>query len=237
MKFFVILFIYILNFNSLAQEKSLWDDFTSPVTTPAIYVTISGLAATALVVASKDLESYKKRESFDEARPFRDYGVIGETLGWGFLNLGYMSYQYYQAYENNSNSTNIEAGNHMLKASAFAFGWTILGKTLVHEKRPGYPDDDNSFPSGHSSASFAFASVVAARHGWYYGGPAYFAAFFIAMSRINDDFHYLHDTLIGATIGAAYGWGIYYNYQRTNQAYILPTPLRDGGKIDIVWNF
>lgn len=231
-----IIFTLVILFcmQTFSQDLKLWDDFTSPVTTDAGYITIAGLSATALVVASKDLETYRKRESFDEARPFRDYGAVGEMLGWGFLNVGYISYQYYNSY---SNHTSYEAGNHMLKASGFALAWTMLGKTFVHEKRPGYPDDDQSFPSGHSAQNFAFASVVAARHGWYYGGPAYLLAFFIAMSRINDDFHYLHDTLMGATIGAAYGWGIYYNYQSQKNAYILPSILEDGAKFDLVWNF
>ncbi|MFN8369553.1 MAG: phosphatase PAP2 family protein [Bacteriovoracaceae bacterium] len=83
-------------------------------------------------------------------------------------------------------------------------------KSVVNEKRPGYPEKHDSFPSGHSTASFAFASYVAGEHGWWWGSAAYALAGFIAISRINDDFHYLHDTLAGATIGASYGWGIYF---------------------------
>ncbi|EQC46092.1 phosphatase PAP2 family protein [Bacteriovorax sp. Seq25_V] len=239
MRRFLILLCYILlSFNSLADNSSwgLWDDFTSPLTTDAKYITLGGLAASALVVASKDLDTYRKSESFDEARPFGKYGIIGEAIGWGFLNAGYATYFYLDG-KFRGNETSYELSSHMAKASLFSLGWVMIGKTFIKEKRPGYPDDDSSFPSGHSAASFAFASVVAARHGWGYGSGAYALAFFIAMSRINDDFHYLHDTLVGATIGAAYGWGTFYNYENKKSYVIIPSPVYDGAKLDIVWNF
>ncbi len=228
----MILIFSSLSIMAASSSWGLWDDFTSPLTTDAKYITLGGLSATALVIASKDLESYRKSESFDEAKPFGKYGVVGEAIGWGFLNAGYSAYFYFDG-----KADAIENSQHMAKATLFSLGWVMLTKTLVKEKRPGYPDDDSSFPSGHSAASFAFASVVTARHGWGYGSGAYALAFFIAMSRINDDFHYLHDTLVGATIGAAYGWGTFYHYENKKPYIVIPSPINDGAKLDIVWNF
>lgn len=236
---YLVIFLFCFNIYSVDHDSMLqtaWDDFKSPVTTDAKYITMAGLSSSLLVIASKDLETYKKRESFDKARPFRDYGRIGEIIGWGFLNASYASYQYFSSLKHN-NPYQRELANHMTKATLYPLFWTTLGKTIIHEKRPGYPDDDQSFPSGHSAASFAFASVIAARHGWYYGGASYLLAIFIAMSRINDDFHYLHDTLVGATIGAAYGWGTFYNYDEKKNTFWIPSPVNDGAKLEFVYLF
>lgn len=210
---------------SQTKSFSLLDDLSSPFTTDAKYITLGGLSAATIVYFNKSTRTYRKRESFKDAQPFGDYGFIGETVGWGFLNVIYTVSAYtYGKYYNDIES--LKAAEHMAKASFYSLGVTMTLKKLINEKRPGYPDDPDSFPSGHSSASFAFASVVAARHGWYWGGLAYTTAAFVSLSRINDDFHYLHDVLFGMTIGASYGWGLYHQYENGSPYFltVLPTP-------------
>lgn len=233
MKYIILLLFISTSVN--ASKLNLWDDFTSPVTTDAKYITLGGLASALAVYGNKDSRTYRKRESLKEAQPFGNYGVIGDAMGKGFLNVGYALFYFgHGYYYNNSSST--KNGEHMAKASFFSTGLTMVLKTLINERRPGYPDDENSFPSGHASGSFAFASVVTARHGWYWGGASYAIATFISISRINDDFHYLHDVLVGATIGAAYGWGTYYNYKNGMNYYFSPILLKSGGGMNISWN-
>lgn len=219
-----------------ASDLNVWSDFTSPVTTDAKYITLGGLVTTAMVFANKDFRTYRKRESFDDARPFGSYGFVGEYLGYGILNATYVATTYYLGSKYNDEEY-LKASEHMAKATFYSTAMTTVLKYSISERRPGYPDDDNSFPSGHSSASFAFASVIAARHGWYWGGLAYGTASFVALSRINDDFHYLHDVLFGMTIGAAYGWGIYYNYQSGAPYFLTAVPLIDGAGVTFAMEF
>ena len=112
----------------------------------------------------------------------------------------------------------------MLKASAFAGGTTTVLKRVFNERRPD-KGDRLSFPSGHSTTAFAFASVVAMEHEWYYGVSAYSLASLVAMSRINDNVHYLHDVVFGATIGITYGVSLYYLQKKNSNIgfSILPT--------------
>lgn len=227
--------IFLSSF-SHARDLNIWNDFTSPVTTDAKYITLGGLTATAMVFANKDFRTYRKRESFDDARPFGNYGFIGEYLGYGFLNAVYTLTAYYYGTQTGEEKY-FQAAEHMAKASLYSSGLTLVLKTAINERRPGYPDDSNSFPSGHSSASFAFASVIAARHGWYWGGLAYGTATFVALSRINDDFHYLHDVLFGMTIGAAYGWGIYNNYKNGAPYFLTAIPLDGGAGVTFAMEF
>lgn len=222
--------------NTQENAPTLWSDFTAPVSTNARYITMGGILAAGLVYLNKSSHIYRKRVSYDDARPFGDYGFIGNYLGLGILNAIYIGGSYFYGKSQGSNES-IEASQHMAKASIYSLGLIYALKKAVKEKRPGYPDDYDSFPSGHSSGSFSFASVIAARHGWYWGGGAYALASFIAFSRINDDYHYLHDVIFGMTIGASYGWGTYYNYKSKSKNHITLLPERGGASIALSMPF
>jgi len=61
-----------------------------------------------------------------------------------------------------------------------------------------------SFPSGHTSASFATATVITRKWGWRAGVPAYAMATFVGVSRLQN-VHYLSDVAFGAALGVAAG--------------------------------
>lgn len=240
MKFLILL---ILSFNSYAldQVETNWssrfvEEFSSPVTTDAKYILGGALISAGMVYVNKGHRTYDKRESFEDAKPFGKYGHIGDVLGWGFLNglytVGHFLYGHYGQSEKN-----LKASEHMLKASIYTLLVTASLKTVIKERRPGYPEDRSSFPSGHSSMSFAFASVVAAQNGWGYGSLAYGLATYISVSRINDDWHYLHDVLTGMGIGAAYGWGLKYAFDEGLPFQFAIVPLPGGGNFSLAYDF
>lgn len=153
-------------------------------------------------------------------------GEFGGDIGYGFLNASYIVGQYFFG-----GSKGAERASHMLEATFYTVGTTVALKSSIHETRPGYPDEHDSFPSGHASASFAFASVVTAQHGWYWGSLAHLGAIFISFSRLNDEWHYFHDVTAGMTIGMSYGWGVFFNNKDYGKPYwlsILPTTRLDG---------
>lgn len=65
------------------------------------------------------------------------------------------------------------------------------------------PPTDFSFPSGHTSISFAIAFVLYALLPRRWGIPAVVTAFLIGLSRLYLEFHYPSDVLAGAIIGFA----------------------------------
>ena len=76
-------------------------------------------------------------------------------------------------------------------------------KAITREKRPD-SDEHNSFPSGHTSAAFAVATIQSALHPreaalWFGGATA------IGLSRIRLNRHHPQDVLAGALLG--YGVG------------------------------
>lgn len=85
------------------------------------------------------------------------------------------------------------------ESASLALGTTYLLKYAVNERRPN--GGNQSFPSGHSSISFASAEFMRKRYGWEYGVPAYALASFVAYSRVESNQHYTHDVIAGAAIG------------------------------------
>lgn len=98
----------------------------------------------------------------------------------------------------------LATGTTMLEALSVAGASTIALKLAVHRERPD-GSDHLSFPSNHASGSFAVASVLAYRHGWWLGVPAFLAAGFVSWARMAADKHFMTDTFFGAALGTAHG--------------------------------
>jgi membrane-associated phospholipid phosphatase len=72
-------------------------------------------------------------------------------------------------------------------------------KYTIDAERPN--GGDHSFPSGHTSTSFASAEFIRGRYGWSYGIPAYVVASFVGYSRVESKQHHTRDVIAGAVIG------------------------------------
>jgi membrane-associated phospholipid phosphatase len=83
----------------------------------------------------------------------------------------------------------------------------ILVEPLKYTVRRERPDGSNrlSFPSGHSSVTFATATVIERHLGFRKSLIAYAIASYVAISRIHDDQHYLSDVIFGAALGSIAG--------------------------------
>ena len=81
-------------------------------------------------------------------------------------------------------------------------GVTDLLKASVGRLRP---DGGNtlSFPSGHTSSAFAWATFIWRRHGWQWGLPAVAFATFVAASRVQERRHFPSDVAAGALLGVS----------------------------------
>jgi hypothetical protein len=139
----------------------------------------------------------------------------------------------------------IGTGATMLEALSVAGASTFALKLGVHRRRPD-GSDHLSFPSNHASGSFAMASVLAGRHGWGLGIPAFLLAGFTSWARLAADKHYLTDTLFGAALGTAVGLAAVQNEKQptarasSNLALVhrpdrsmavVPIVLTDGGGV------
>ena len=91
----------------------------------------------------------------------------------------------------------LQLGESVALTAAVTYGL----KYTINESAPN--GDSRSFPSAHTSLAFSSAEFLRIRYGWEYGIPAYIAATFVAMSRVEAKDHYTQDVLAGAAIGIA----------------------------------
>jgi PAP2 superfamily len=93
---------------------------------------------------------------------------------------------------------------------AFGRSRPFLGEGTYHfEPGQGSQDAHESFPSGHATNSFAFATAVAGHFdGWIVPTIVYTLATSVSMSRVNDNVHFPSDVIAGALIGRAVARGV-----------------------------
>ncbi|HEX3068359.1 MAG TPA: phosphatase PAP2 family protein [Thermoanaerobaculia bacterium] len=131
-----------------------------------------------------------------------------------------------------------DAGRDSLQSEFFAAGIiTPLLKNAFGRARPiqnegshsFHPFDKNfdSFPSGHATNAFAFATAVAGHYdGWIVPTIVYTLASGIAVSRVNDHVHFPSDVVAGALIGHAVAKGILARHTGKRVAW-QATPIID----------
>jgi membrane-associated phospholipid phosphatase len=79
----------------------------------------------------------------------------------------------------------------------------ILKKAVGRERPDG--SDKLSFPSGHTSNAFAWATVANHYYGAKLGIPSYALAGLIGVSRLESNAHHLSDVVAGAALGVIVG--------------------------------
>lgn len=124
------------------------------------------------------------------------------------------------------------------KQAAFSLGATYAATTglkhVIEEERPD-GSDDRSFPSGHTSSSFAAAATLHKRHGWEVGIPAHLVAAFVGVARVKADKHFVHDVIAGAAIGEAAGWLL--TDRKNDRVQWLPWADSKGGGVAVAMRF
>lgn len=115
------------------------------------------------------------------------------------------------------------------KTVGSTFVTTEVLKYTVRADRPREPDGTagTSFPSGHTSLSFAGAGYWQNRYGWAIGAPMYAAAAFVGYSRIRAKAHNWADVIGGAVIGTAFSYIFTDSYKDGTTVSVSPTD--DGG--------
>jgi membrane-associated phospholipid phosphatase len=123
-------------------------------------------------------------------------------------------------------------GADLIQSQIVAQSMTAAIKMSVGRTRPD--GTEYSFPSGHSSVTFATATVLQRNLGWKVGIPAYGFATYVAASRIQDKRHFLSDVTFGAAIGIVAGRSVTVGKGDAKFA-IAPSAAPGGGGISFTW--
>ena len=118
-------------------------------------------------------------------------------------------------------------GMDMIQATLLSEVITESIKVSVRRKRPLHDDGTRNsgyaFPSGHSTMTFAVATVLQQHLGWKAAVPTYAVAAYVATSRLHDNRHYASDVVMGAANGIIIGRSITW-HGRNFYASALPVP-------------
>ena len=127
----------------------------------------------------------------------------GELLGSALLQVGWAMATY--AIGKAAGKPGLAAlGRDLVRVQTLTQGVTQIIKYSVRRTRPD-GSSNSSFPSGHTSGSFATATVLHCHYGWKAGVPAFSIASYIAASRLSENKHFLSDVAFGAAIGLPLG--------------------------------
>jgi hypothetical protein len=193
---------------------------------------------TLLVAAGGTLASLSLAKADDEVATHfakengSGWGGIGEVLGGGWVQGAAALFTYGVGRLYDSPKV-VHTGSDLIRAQILN-GLIVTGlKVTVDRKRPdggGY-----SFPSGHTAATFASASVLHGHFGWKVGAPAYSLAGFVAWTRMRDGQHWLSDVGAGATIGIIVGQAVTSGHRERTWT-VVPTPMRGGFALFVMRN-
>jgi membrane-associated phospholipid phosphatase len=125
-----------------------------------------------------------------------------------------------------------QVGGDLVRAQLVAQGMTAAIKMSARRTRPD--GTQFSFPSGHSSVTFASATVLQRNLGWKVGVPAYAAATFVAASRIHERRHFLSDVAFGAAVGIVAGRAVTIGRGEARFA-MTPMAAPGGGGVAFTW--
>lgn len=182
--------------------KELGHDFKYLSGDPTFYLLMAGLSVTPSFVtheAPEINEAWANDLRVDHVFEFGNVmgnGVLPVTTS--ILALGYGKFAHRPGAS--------DFGSDLLRAQAVNGVLTLSLKGIFNRTRPdGAP---YSFPSGHTSTSFATAAVIYRHFGWKWGVPAAAAATYVGLSRLQENKHYLSDVIAGAVLGGYVGYKV-----------------------------
>jgi membrane-associated phospholipid phosphatase len=162
--------------------------------------TILGIGGVAALGAHPADNSVTK--TFSGSDPLEDTLEAGQVLGGFPLQIGgaFATYGLGRMFKNDCMAA---VGGELVQAQFVAQILTYGIKGAVQRPRP--EGGGFSFPSGHTTAAFASATVLQRHFGWKVGLPAYGAATYVAAQRVQGKRHYLSDVAFGAALGVVSG--------------------------------
>jgi membrane-associated phospholipid phosphatase len=217
-----------------SQKPSFLSLFTKLPEDAAHLLTVSnGVAlglggAAALAVHPKDDEIARRALSWHS---LDDALRAGNALGNGGVQAGFGLATYIAGWVVD-NQKAAQIGADLLRAQMINALLTSGVKVSVDRTRPD--GGSLSFPSGHTSSTFATAAVLHRRLGWKIGVPAYAAASYVGLSRLTDHKHYPSDIVFGAVVGLISGRATTF-HQYGGTVHVTPQASARRAGIVVAW--
>ena len=237
---------------SVDYAKLLWDDTTETATSPLHwdaeewrnFALITGGLAISVAFLDKPIRDAAQRSRSSSADDFfrnvEKFGTkqYGLPVLFGFYAVGVAVDDY------NAKTVALDG----FSASVISSLTTSVFKGIAGRARPNTGlgphhwnlfGGDQSFPSGHATGAFAFASVIAG----HYDSPwvattAYTIASLVGVARIEQDAHWASDVVAGGLIGGLIGHHLVeFNRAWRESHELAPEIGTDGRELTFSWKF
>lgn len=188
---------------------------------------ILGAGGGAAVVLSQTDADWDIQDSLNDS--LGKFGTIGD-IGGSALTLAGINAAALIIGGTTHNEKLFETAKALLEANILTSVTTGALKLAVGRERPDGSGTrfTSSFPSGHTSGSFALASTFDTMYGHKVGIPLYAFAGFVGLSRISDNKHFLSDVIFGAALGTVIGRGVARIHKNKEKKRFAVMPYSDG---------
>lgn len=188
-----------------AAPDDLWED-TKSVYANGPNLVILGLTYGGSLAMQETSVDRSVEDSIGDGRIYSNdladtFGALGNpALHFGVAGLWYLVGQQRQ------DERTYEVGKTLFSALAINGVTVMLGQAASGDHAPN--GERGTFPSGHTSSTFTFASVMHEAYGPWVGAPLYAVGVAVAAERIDDREHYLSDVVMGAVMGLVIGHSV-----------------------------
>jgi membrane-associated phospholipid phosphatase len=160
----------------------------------------------------------------------RSYTPIGSLLGNEWLQGG-AAIATYAIGKAQKSPELAHMGSDLIRAQLLNGVFTTAVKIGASRARPN--GGRRAFPSGHTSSTFASATVLSEHYGWKVAVPAYAMAGFIGWTRVRDDEHWLSDVVFGSALGIVAGKTVTRGHK--TKWVVAPVAMKGGGAIYLTY--
>jgi hypothetical protein len=195
-----------------AKELPLmvWDDTKATATNPFSLVCL-GVAGVAGMTLSGTNGNDEVERHFRRHGGINDFwDTVGDVGGNPGLHFGIAGAMYFGSYFKGDTKM-YEVSKTMLSALSINGLATMALKVAARTESPN--GDEFGWPSGHTSSSFCFATVLHESYGPWLGIPAFAFATFVGYERVDARNHDFSDVISGALIGIAIGHAVSQNHK------------------------
>ena len=192
-----------------SSSRSLFGDiaqdfrtvFTSPDGLPLLGMGL--VTSSAAILLDDEVANSGFSTELTEGGPLDRFFEPAELLGSAYIQLGVPVLTF--AIANAADIPGLAGlSRDLIRTQVLSQTLTQVIKNTVRRTRPD-ESGHRSFPSGHTSATFAAATVLQRHYGWKAGIPAYAFATWVAASRLNEQKHWVSDLPFGAALGVVTG--------------------------------
>jgi len=141
----------------------------------------------------------------DDDTSLAETGDFGSVIGNPALHFG-IAAAWYGAAVQKRDARNYAFSKTLFEALLVNNLTTLLLKVSMNDRSPN--GEYYGWPSGHTSSSVCFASVLHEYYGWKAGVPLYLLAGYTAATRLQDREHDLSDLVFGAALGWVVGHSV-----------------------------